>query len=143
MRVSLHCQGCDRTGTVKGTRGGKKPSWCRCKGVAGPFHPPAGVVYRYTFETTDAASFRERGRLLGNAYIEARDALSGRWVRCGRGWRELPRGNAKRERLEAAFAKAKRDLAKHQRACSHPTRSMFAHDRCDVCHAHVAAARAA
>lgn len=133
------CQGCGRTGP--GGEAPKTPAWCRCRKLgrrsAGPFVAPPGFVARFSCEDADAAAFRERCRLVSNAEREARDALAGRWVRCGRGWRELPIGTPKRDALEAAYRTALRALTALQRECPHPSRSIFNPIFCDVCHAQV------
>jgi hypothetical protein len=127
------CIGCGRSGKYTFGRRGK-PRWCRCKGTPGPLNAAPGTVTRFTYETADESAFRERGRLIGNAYIEAKDALTGCWVRRGKGWQELPRSAPKRQRLDRVFASARRALLAFQRSCSHPTRSMFEPCACDVCH---------
>lgn len=48
MGVAAVCVRCKREGVYQG--GGRKPRWCKCKGLGGPFVAPAGVVVRYTFE---------------------------------------------------------------------------------------------
>lgn len=140
------CQSCGEQGPMRSlaeskAQGGKEP-FCKCppKKFGGPYVMPAGIVVRAIYETRDQADFRERCRLAGNAFIAAKDGLSSRWVRCGRGWRELPRGNAKRERIERAYTNAKRALTKLQRVCPHEHRSMFDETGCDVCHADIEAA---
>jgi hypothetical protein len=138
LRLPAVCQSCGGSGPlVSGSVA--QPVWCSCSGKAkgGPYNAPPGHVTVFIYESKEDAAFREEGRLLGNAFIRAKDDLSSRFVRCGRGYRELPRGNPKREQLERAYAKALRAQAAHQRRCSHPSRSLFNRAFCDVCHAYV------
>jgi hypothetical protein len=135
VRFSALCQSCGKQGTtVFGEHG--KPAWCACSGrkLGGPYVAAPGFVVAFIYESADAAAFRERCRLAGNAFIAAKDARSSRWVRCGRGWRELPRGYAKRERLERAYTNALRALRKLQRQCPHERASIFDPCMCDCCH---------
>lgn len=135
------CEGCGRKGTY--TMGNtRRPSWCRCKGTPGILRSPAGVVVCFTFESTDDAVFRERCRLAGNAERQARDNLCHRFVRCGKGWRELPRGNSKRDGLERAYSAALRVLRKCQRECVHPSPSHYNPDCCGVCYVAIETAAA-
>lgn len=136
MRLPAICQKCGRRGMHNGAA---KPRWCRCPKVGGPYVAPPGFVAVITFESPCDAAFRERCRLLGNAEREARDALSERWVRCGRGWRELGWSSPKRRRLERAYRKALRALEAVQAQCAHDEldRSIFDRGMCGVCYAHV------
>jgi hypothetical protein len=137
LRLPALCQSCGERGVMTGESG--KVPWCKCTGKkpGGPYVAPPGFVARFTFEARDAAAFRERCCLAGNAEREARDRLSERWVRCGRGWRELPRSSSKRKALEASYRAALRALEALQTECSHPERSLFAKEYCGVCHARV------
>lgn len=96
-----------------------------------------GQVVRFTYESPDAAAFRETCRLASNAEREARDNLSQRFVRAGSGWRELPRSSPKRRVLEKAYAKAVRAVEALQARCPHASRCLFERVFCDVCRAHV------
>lgn len=132
------CQSCGRRGRVAVGSARAKERWCRCpKGKSGPYVSPPGHVTVFHFRSKADAEFRERCRLLGNAERRARDALSGRFVRCGRGWRELPRSAPKRRVLETNYREALRALEKVQALCPHAERSMFAPVMCGVCYAHV------
>lgn len=138
VTTRMLCQSCGGTG-VHTFGDATKPAWCSCRpGKVGPIVMAPGAVVRLVVESTEDAERREQGRLLGNAEREARDRLSERWVRCGRGWRELPRSSPKRRALEVAYREALRALKRFQATCPHPTRSMFAPEFCDVCHACVA-----
>lgn len=136
LRVQMLCQTCGRSG-LHAFGAIAKPRWCRCVGTSGPIVMAPGVVMAVRFESADDAAFRERCRVLGNTERTARDALSSRWVRCGRGWRELPRTSPKRQRLERAYASARRALQAAQRECPHRDRSLFDPEMCGTCHAHV------
>lgn len=129
------CQGCGEQGVL---RGDARPSWCRCPpSKYGPFVAPPGFVARITFETREAAAFRERCALLGHAWREACDALrSASWVgytRNGKRFvRQAPRTSRWRA-LRRASLRALRALEAIQRECPHESRSMFAPIFCDVC----------
>jgi hypothetical protein len=101
---------------------------------------PAGHVTVFHFRSKEAERFVEECRLAGNAEREARDALSFRFVRCGRGWRELRRSSPTRRRLERAYRSALRRLRACQARCAHPVteRSLYDLGRCGVCYASVA-----
>jgi hypothetical protein len=134
--------------------GHHQPTWCKCadnKGrraaavvkaggammPGGPYVAPPGHVTAFVFESQDAAAFREICRLAGNAERQARDDLSLRWVRSGKGWRELPRSSPKRRALESAYAKASRALDALRARCPHSGRSPFDKTSCDVCYEYV------
>lgn len=136
MNLSALCQGCGRKGDVHHYDIRKAP-WCRCKGAYGPYVAPPGHVTRFIFESKEDAAKREQGRLLGNAERLARDNFCSRWVKCGSGYRELPRTSPKRKALEKAYQEALRALEAFQATCSHPTRSPFDATMCDVCKARV------
>lgn len=93
-----------------------------------------GHVVSLVFETAPEHALAELCRLAGNAERSARDDLSQRFVRCGRGWRELPRSHPKRAALEGRYTAALRALRKLQRQCKHPRRSMYCSDACGVCY---------
>ena len=132
-----------------------QPAWCSCtdkKGrraeaimvagdsrqhPGGPYVAAPGHTVAFIYESKDDSSFRETCRLAGNAEREARDNLSQRFVRCGKGWRELPRSSPRRRVLEAAYAKASRALEALRARCPHAGRSLFSKAQCDVCYAHV------
>lgn len=140
LAVPAMCQSCGGRGVVPADPA-KKPRWCTCdKGPrhgGGPFVAPPGVVVVYRFESRDDHAFRERCRLVGNAERRARDDLSGRFVRSGRGYRELPKSSPKRRGLETAYRRALRALEAVQAECAHGSRSIFNRVFCDVCYAHV------
>ena len=134
--LPIECQGCHRVGPYEAARAWQR--WCRCKrvGTLPMQHPPKGVVYSFRVDDAATAALHEEGRVLGNAFIAAKDALSGRWIRCGKtGWRELPRTSPKRRALETAFRKARKALDAFQAACPHPRASLFEETACDCCHA--------
>lgn len=157
IRTLAICERCKNQGPIDLGRADlnkprPQPLWCTCTtkdgkraedvlasggGLlpGGPLNAAPGTVVAFVFESEQESAFREKCRLAGNAYIEAKDELSSRWVRCGRGWRELPRGNPKRDRLEKNFAGAKRALRRLQLACKHPRRSIFDPACCGVCYA--------
>lgn len=138
MKIRAICQKCGRTGVTQ-LDGRARPSWCKCprKGLGGPYVAAPGHVVRFTYESSAAAAFREACRLASNAEREARDNLSQRLVRAGKGWRELPRSSPKRRALEKAYAKAVRAIEALQARCPHESRSLFNRVFCDVCDAHV------
>ncbi len=130
------CQTCQCIGSMQlGACG--KPAWCACVKGGGPYVAAPGTIVKITFESHEAAAFREQCRLASNAERGARDDLSQRWVRCGRGYRELPPWSAKCKALARAYALACRALRKLQRQCVHPERSMFNRECCGVCKMHV------
>lgn len=140
LRIPSLCQSCGHQGPVDvGTATSANPPWCTCTGKnkGGPYVAPPGVVVCLSYESKEDSAFREECRLAGNAERHARDDLSLRWVRSGRGWRELPRSSPKRRRLEGAYRKALRALEALQARCAHAERSMFSHEHCGVCYAHV------
>lgn len=136
LRVRMICQGCDRGGRhAFGSPG--RPGWCRCVGTFGPIVAAPGTVVELRFDSLTDASFHERCRRLGQAYHDAKDNLTDRWVRCGRGWRELPSTSRKRILLEADYEHALAMLEAAQAECPHLERSLFAPEYCGVCYAHV------
>lgn len=142
--VRMLCQGCGRSGMHR--FGGNKPRWCRCpkaKRTHGPIVAAPGTVVRLTFESADDAGFRARAAEVIRAWFDARDALSSRWVRCGRGWRELPRSSPRRKALELAFRRATRAWDAIQGECPHRGRSLFDPNSCDVCGMELAPRRSA
>lgn len=142
-RLLSLCQGCGKQGaTAIGDR--EKPEWCTCTGVRkkggcgfGPYVAAPGFVACFTFESKEDAAFRERCRLAGNERHRAKEALSDRWVKCGRGFRELPLSHPKRKALELRYRKALRAEEALQAVCRHPSRSIYFRIFCDVCHAQV------
>lgn len=138
MIVPALCQSCGGSGTYEPDRFSAKPSWCTCLDFGGPYIAPPGHVTCYRVESKEDAAFRERCRLAGNAERQARDAaICAKWVRAGKGYRELPLSSPKRRTAEFVYRKALRALRRLQRECSHPSRSMFNEQCCDVCFAHV------
>jgi len=132
-RLPAVCRGCGKQG-IKATD--ERPAWCECTGATcGPYQAPAGVVARFTFESGDAAAFREKCRLAGNAERRARDAIcDATYFPSGRkrpGWRSL------RRKAIRAHDSAIDRLESLQAQCPHPSRSMFSRVHCDVCYAHV------
>lgn len=128
------CQGCGKQGPYDDAQ---RPAWCACTGKScGPYVAPPGFIGRMIFENSDEAAFRERCGLASNAEREARDRLV-RYVRCGRGFRELPRTHPRRKASEAAWRKACRALEALQTICPHTHRNFFHPVACDVCHAHI------
>lgn len=139
VKMKMRCQGCAREG-VKTFGSLARPRWCRCSGRGfGPIVAAPGTIVRMIFEGPKDAAFRERCRVLGIAERAARDELSKRYVRCGRGWRELPESSPKRRALYAAHDAAIADLERAQAECPHDpfARSMFDRETCGVCYAHV------
>jgi hypothetical protein len=138
VNIVALCQSCGQQG-VTPFGGHAKPAWCKCTGkkLGGPYVAPPGYIVRFAYESTDDAAFREACRLAGNAEREARDNLSQRFVRSGKGWRELPRSSPKRRALEAAYRKASRALEALRARCPHTGRSLFSKAQCDICYAHV------
>lgn len=132
------CQGCARTGLHPLFGGDAKPRWCKCTKSRGPYVAAPGTVVRIEFRkplSAEEAAFETHAKAVSRRHYGAREALVERWVRCGRGWRELPRGNRKREALEREYANACRALDRVQRQCKHETRSFFNAESCDLCHA--------
>lgn len=139
VRTPALCQTCGNRGLMPhGTD--EIPSWCTCtgkgpRGGPGPFVAPPGVIVRYIFETPEAAAWRERCRLAGNAERRARDAIcEATYYPSGRkrpGWQKLRRAAIR------AHDRAIDALEALQLQCSHPSRSMFSPVHCDVCYAHV------
>lgn len=134
------CQSCNRSGLhTFGSVG--QPRWCRCrKGTLtfGPIVAAPGTILSWRFEDKADADFREQCRLAGNAEREARDAAtSGRWVRCGRGYRRLSDTSPKVVALYAAHDAAIAALEALQAQCPHRDRSPYAREYCDCCYAHV------
>ena len=104
----------------------------------GPIIAAPGTVVMFRFESKDAAAFRERCRLAGNAEHDAKHAYrEGRWVRCGRGYRCLPDDSPKVRALIAAHDAAIAALEALQAECPHEGRSPYAREHCDCCYAHV------
>ncbi len=132
------CQGCQKTGLYDPPSADGRATWCTCGArTFGPYVAAPGVVFALVYESQEDAAFRESCRLAGNAERDARDALSGRYVRSGKGWRELPKASPKRRALEATYRKACRAHEALQARCSHPSRSQHSKAHCDVCHAYV------
>lgn len=134
------CQSCKRSGKhTFGSNG--QPRWCRCRKRAGTFGPivaAPGTILVWRFEAQSDADFREQCRLAGNAQRTALETLrSDKWVRCGKGYRELPRTSAKRRGLEAAYKKALAGLTALQAQCPHGDRSPYQPEYCGCCYAHV------
>lgn len=135
-RVKMLCQSCNRTGLH--TIGAGKPRWCRCgKGSHGPIVAAPGTIVRYTFESASDAAFRKECQLAGKEERDARDNLTDRWVKCGKGYRELPMTSPKRQKLEKAYEDALAKLEALQAKCPHEGRSMFDREMCDCCYMHV------
>lgn len=133
------CQGCKKTGRYDSSASDRAP-WCTCPARAfGPYVAAPGVVFALVYESKPDAAFRDACRLAGNAERDARDALSGRFVRLrsGKGWRELPKTSPKRRALEGAYRKACRAHEALQARCSHPERCQYSKAHCGVCHAYV------
>ena len=131
------CQSCGRSGPYRLGQA-SRPKWCRCPpDKSGPLQAPPGHVTALTFETRAASTFRERCRLASNAEREARDALCSRWVRCGRGWRELPATSKKVRALEAAYEAKLAELEALRAVCPHNDRMHFDQERCGTCYEHV------
>src|ERR1043166_668447 len=131
------CQGCKKTGCYDAAQGERAP-WCTCSArTYGPYVAAPGVIIALRYESQEDAALREEARLAGNAEREARDALSGRYVKAGKGYRELPKTRPKRRGLESAYRKACRAQEAVQARCSHPERSLFSKAHCGVCHAYV------
>jgi hypothetical protein len=115
---------------------GKEP-WCKCppKKNGGPYVAPPDVIVRYTFESKDAAAFRERCRLASNSERRARDAITDA--------RYTPKLRRRRDSSPIvkaavkAYRAALRELEALQAVCPHESRSMFNRVFCDVCSAHV------
>lgn len=128
------CQRCGRQGPMAGEA---QPAWCTCTGRCGPYVAPPGHVTVYRFENAEASAFREACRLAGNAMHAAKDRLAERYVRHGRGYRELPPTHPKRRYLYERYAAAWRVLERLQRACAHPERSPYNPEACGVCYARV------
>lgn len=137
MKVKMQCQGCARSGLHALDAG--RPSWCRCRRSSfGPIVAAPGTVIMFRFESHEAAEFRERCRLAGNAEYEARHAIrDGRWVRAGRGYRRLPDGSKRVRELEAAHDKALASLEALQAVCPHTDRCPYNRENCGTCYAHV------
>lgn len=143
-RMPALCQGCGAQGPmrsledVKASGIGKEP-WCKCppKKLGGPYVAPPGFVARFTFESKEEHEFRERCRLAGNAERAAKDAMVGRYVKCGRGSRRLPDSHPRVRALLSNWRKAARVLERLQAECSHPERSLFNRIMCGVCYAQV------
>lgn len=132
------CQGCKKTGLYDPQNGRERAPWCTCPARAyGPYVAAPGVVFALVYESQADAAFRDACRLAGNALCAAKDALSGRYVRSGKGWRELPKTSPKRRRLEADYRKACRAEEALQARCEHPERSPYSKAHCGVCHAYV------
>ncbi len=132
------CQGCKKTGLYDAQVTPGRAPWCTCLARAyGPYVAAPDVVIALRFEDRTEAAFREECRLAGNVEREARDALSGRYVRAGKGFRELPKTSPKRRALEAEYRKACRAHEALQARCAHPERSQFSRAHCGVCHAYV------
>jgi hypothetical protein len=132
------CQGCKKTGLYDPQSGDEPAPWCTCSARAyGPYVAAPGVVIAFRFDAPTDAAFREECRLAGNAEREARDALSGRFVKAGKGWRELPKASPKRRALESAYRKACRVCEALQARCTHPERSPYSKAHCGLCHAYV------
>lgn len=131
--LPARCQKCGRSGQLALRTGAARVSWCRCKGSQGPMQAPPGHITAFIFETREQAAFSELCRVTGNAERQARDDLSSRYVRCGSGYRELPRSSPKRRALEARYASALRALRRLQARCRHPRRCIFNPCACGVC----------
>lgn len=137
LGVLLVCQSCRNEGPMP-VAVADIPEWCTCdrsgrKGGPGPYHPPPGVVIRFTFETKDDAAFRERCRLTSNAERQARDAITeATYYPSGR-----KRPAKFRKAAIRAYNKSLRALEALQAQCSHPSRSIFNRIFCDVCKAQV------
>jgi hypothetical protein len=146
------CQGCGKSGPLALFRGDAQPRWCACtlkgerarallkRGFAGvlpggPYIAAPGSVAAVIFESRADAEFRERCRLASNAERRARDvALTAKWGRQGKRFRELPRSHPKRAEAEKRYAKCLRALRDLQRKCKHPHRCHFNSDACGVCY---------
>lgn len=132
--LPARCDGCGRCGPLPLHGGAAKAPWCRCtKKAPGPYQAPPGHVTAFIFETREEAAFSELCRVTSNAERQARDDLSQRYVRCGAGWRELPRSSPTRRALETRYASALRALRRLQAKCSHPRRCIFNPLACGVC----------
>ena len=122
--VAMVCASCGRSGR-RSTSARRRPSWCRCaRSSYGPIVAAPGTVVMFRFESAEAAAFRARCRLAGNAERAARDALS-----------ELPEFSTKRRRLKVAYATALAGLEALQATCAHPEPSFYARERCGCCYA--------
>lgn len=137
-RVKMVCQSCKRAGR-QSFGDGSKPRWCRCtKAAHGPIVMAPGVVVMVRFEPSSDAAFRERCRLASNAHREAVETLrSDKWVRCGKGYRELPLDSPTRKKLEASYDSTLAALEALQAECPHRDRSPYQPEYCDCCYAHV------
>lgn len=134
LKLPARCQKCGRAGAVpRRDTSGRKPIWCRCPKTGGPYQAPPGHVTAFIFESPPEAAFSELCRVTSNAERLARDDLSQRYVRCGSGYRELPRSSPKRCALEKRYAAALRALRRLQAKCSHPRRCIFNPLACGVC----------
>lgn len=136
VRVRLLCQSCGNQG-AHDFSDSSQPSWCTCTKAYGPIVAAPGTIVRMTFESKENAVFRAECLIASNAFFEAKDALSERWVKCGRGWRELPASHPKVRGLHKAYNDALAELEWLQSLCRHPSRCLFSRIHCDVCHAHV------
>lgn len=120
----------------------RRPDWCTCpeKTDGGPFVAPPGVVvaFRYRSPRDPGEGLRDALRAAGNAERAARDALAERFVRAGKGWRELPKTSKRRQSLERAYARAKAALRKLQAECPHPERSLYDPACCGLCYRRLA-----
>lgn len=111
MSPRAACQGCRRSGVYR--EGAAKQRWCRCsKRAVGPYVAPKGQIVCYVFEaplSPAEQAIDTEAREVRAEYYAAKDAPTYRYVRCGRGWRELSETSPKRlastRRWEAAVAR--------------------------------------
>jgi len=118
--VRTHCNGCNRTGSVK--LGTHRPRWCRCPvGTGGPYTAPEGygAVFLFGLPPVDEAWEANAAKVRG-AFFDARGALrSGIWTGRGDRIRQLPKSSPKRRRLEKAYDVARAAMLKLRKTCTH------------------------
>lgn len=161
--VTTTCTGCRRSGPavligkpdgrrtklirVRGGHPVRVPRWCRCDlsttYVVPSLQAAPGTTVALIFRTEEEAAFEARAKTAASQFIDARDAMSQRFVRCGTGWRELPARSPKMRALVKVYNRTVTALLAVQAECAHPRRSRFCSWRCDVCAADVTAIRGA
>lgn len=127
--MMAECGGCGKSGATSSTN--RRPAWCRCKGVAGPYVAPTGHVTLLVYMTPEQHADLQAARAIKNEYIAARDAgADARWT-------PSLRGRSKTSAIYRAWSRrmraGTRALEALQAACAHFDRCLFSPHHCNRC----------